>query len=87
MKEGKVFSYGARYLGEYAERFLWDRRGYPVAFVEGACGGPIIPITEIPPIPSIPPIPPIPPITPVPPIPPIHHLSWSSMDFESFLSS
>jgi len=79
---GEYYAYrGGRHIGEFNAGIFWDRRGRAVAFLEGATGGPLLPIPRIPPIPPIPRIPPIRPITPVPPIPPLQTLGWSDAIF------
>lgn len=86
VSDGNVFTYQGRHLGIIDQGFFRDKRGYCVAFMDGATGGPIPPIPEIAPIPPIPPIPPIAPIPPVPPIAPVGSLNWSQLDWEAFLN-
>jgi hypothetical protein len=81
-----VFSYDRGYLGTFDRGYFRDRFGHAVAFVKGARGGPIPPITQIPPIAPIPPIPPIPPVPPIPPIAPIPTLNWSALSWDQFLA-
>lgn len=85
--DGRVYSYGARYLGEFSGGFFRDQAGRAVAFLRGATSGPLTPITQIPPVPPIPPIRPITPIPPIPPIAPIPLLNWSDLTWEQFLSA
>lgn len=80
-----VFSYRGRYLGRFHDGFFRDRRGGTVAFIPGACGGPVTPIPPIAPIPPVFPVPPVPPVPPVAPVAPVDSLSWSSEDWETFL--
>lgn len=58
-----VYSHNGCHLGIFSNGLFRDQRGGAVAFLNGARGGPILPIcaiSPIPPIPSIPPIPAIP---------------------------
>lgn len=89
VQNGAVYTYQGRHLGALDRGFFRDRQGHAVAFIDGAQGGPILPvpaIVPIPPIPSIPPIPPILPIPPIAPIAPIGSFNWSRVDWEGFLN-
>lgn len=76
-----------QYLGEFDGGIFWDRYGRAVTFLDGATGGPLLPVLSIPPIPPIPGIPPIRPMTPVPPVAPLQSLSWSDAVFTELFSS
>lgn len=82
---GAIFTYDRRYIGRFDNGYFRDRSGRSVAFIKSASGGPILPIPEIPPTPPILPIPPIAPIPPISPIPAMPSLSWSNLDWETFL--
>ncbi|WP_423816156.1 4-fold beta flower protein [Rhodocaloribacter litoris] len=85
VKGDAVYAMGGQYLGRFRNGFFRDRSGGAVAFIQGASGGPLLPITQIPPVPPIPPIPPINPVPPIPPIPPVDSLSWG-VDWDEFLN-
>jgi len=87
VEDGTVFSYLAQHLGEFYDGFFRDRAGYAVAFVEGADGGPLLPITQPPPVTPILQTPPIQPITPIPPLAPLGTLSWSGLTWDDFLGA
>jgi hypothetical protein len=79
---GSYYSYlFGLYVGEFDAGIFWDRHGCAVTFLEGATGGPLLPIPSIPPIPPIPAIPPIRPLTPIPPVAPLQTFSWSDAVF------
>lgn len=80
-----LYSMNGQYLGRFNNGFFRDLFGNAVAFIKGASGGPLLPITQIPPIPPIPPVPPINPIPPIPPIPPIDSLIWG-VEWEDLLN-
>ena len=81
-----IHSMSGKYIGRMHNGFIRDKAGGAVAFVKGASGGPIPPITHIPPIPPIPSIPPISAIPAIPSIPAIPLLSWG-IDWDVFLNS
>lgn len=81
-----IVSYRARHLGVIDRGFIRDRNGHAVAFMRGASGGPVQPVPQVPPVPRVPQVPPVPPVPPIPPVPAVPSLSWSSMDWESFLN-
>jgi len=86
VRRNAVFSFSGRHLGRVETGFIRDREGHAVAFLSGAENGPLTPIAETPPPP---PLLPVPPFTPVPaesPIPPTPSRSWSSVDWDHFLS-
>jgi hypothetical protein len=76
-----------RHLGTLSNGFFRDKRGSAVAWIEGAQGGPLLPIAMLAPIPPIPDVPPIPPLRPIPPVPPIGSLSWSAIPWDEFVTS
>lgn len=80
-----VFSKNNDYLGYFNKLIFRDTIGCSVAFMDGARGGPILPIHVIPPVPPIPPIPPITLIPPIPPVPPIDRLAWSNLEWNDYL--
>ena len=65
ISDGSVFSYSGKYLGILDDGFFRDRYGHAVAFMQGAIGGPILPLAELPPLP------PLFPLAPLPPLPPL----------------
>ena len=75
------FTRKGKYLGEFDAGVFWDSRGRAIAFLEGATGGPLLPLTSIPPIPPSPTVPPARPSTPLAPLAPMQTLSWSDVDF------
>ncbi|TES85194.1 MAG: hypothetical protein E3J89_05025 [Candidatus Aminicenantes bacterium] len=85
IRNGNIFNYEGDYLGRLNRGFFRDKDGNAVAFMRGATGGPIPPISEVSPVPPIPAIPTIPPIPAVPPVPPIPSLNWSNISWEEFL--
>ncbi len=80
-----VYGHRGQHLGVFYKGFFRDPRGGAVAFVEGAKGGPLLPITSIPPIPPIPSIPPVPAIPSIPPIPAIPSFGWGQQ-WSDFIS-
>jgi hypothetical protein len=86
---GAVVSYSGGHRGHFEQGFFRDWEGHAVAFVEGAAGGPLTPLTEPPP-----PLPALqlptkrPPATAVPAAPTTTRfsLSWSREDWAQFLS-
>jgi hypothetical protein len=85
IRDGNVFTYDAQYLGIIYQGIFRDKRGLRIAFMDEACGDPMLPIPEITPAP---PILIIPPATPIPPIPPeVSPASyyWNPLKWEAFL--
>jgi hypothetical protein len=42
-----VYGYDSRYRGTFKRGFFRDRSGNAVAFVQGAAGGPLLPLTQL----------------------------------------
>lgn len=82
-----VYGYSGAYLGVFVAGFFRDRGGAAVAFIEGAQGGPLLPVAEIPPVPPIPLEPAIPLIPPIPPISPVALGHWSGLTWVDYLAS
>lgn len=81
-----LFSFEGQHLGYFAHNFFIDFHGHAVAFVDGAYGGPYLPVTAIPstpPVFSAPLLVPLPPHAPLPP-----HLSgiWSPLTWDDYLA-
>ena len=85
--DDSVFSYEGGYLGEFGDSYFWDRSGNAVAFVEGASGGPALPVTETPPMPPIASTPPAQAVVSESPESAERSGTWSPLDFEEFLSA
>ena len=81
-----VFGPSGEHLGLILEGFFRDHRGDAVAFLAGAIGGPILPISSIPPDPPIPSTPPIPAKPSIPPIPAIPSLDWG-ISWKEFINT
>ena len=89
VSDGVVFNYRGWHRGHFEHGFFHDRDGHAVAFVEGALGGPLTPVTEVPPPPPAVAIALLPPAVLAAPIPPASSpatISWSRLDWEQFLS-
>ena len=85
--DDSAFSYEGSYLGEFGDGYFWDRSGNAVAFVEGASGGPALPVTETPPMPPIASTPPAQAVVSESPESAERSGTWSPLDFEEFLSA
>lgn len=83
--EGAVFAYSGAYLGTFASGFVRDKHGHPVAFVEGAMHGPLLPVAGFPPVAPPTGVEPHRPILTVPPVPPTPSLSWSGMNWAEYV--
>lgn len=84
--EEHIFTYTRKYVGTLNQGYFRDQRGHAIAFIQGATGGPALPIPATLPIPPVAVIPPIKPVPPIPPIPPIGSLSWSEIDWEVYIN-
>jgi hypothetical protein len=80
-----VFSFFARHLGYFTHNFFVDHLGFVVAFIDGATGGPFLPITDISPTPPVFPLPPLLPLPPIPPLSPALTGGWSQTSWDDFL--
>ena len=76
---------GANTLGILESGYFRDKGGHAVAFVNGASGGPLLPITMFPPFPPFPAFPPFKPLAPLAPLPPLPSLSWSRIQWPEFI--
>jgi hypothetical protein len=72
-------------LGSFREGFFRDSSGNAVGFVNGASGGPLLPLRSLPPLPPLPSLPPLKPLPSLPPIAPMPSLSWSNRTWDEFL--
>ncbi len=81
-----VYAHDGQHLGVFTQGLFRDHAGGAVAFLNGAVGGPILPIPAIPPIPPIRAIPPIPAIPVIPPIPAIPSLGWARTSWGEFIA-
>lgn len=73
-----------QHLGVFDDGLFRDHRGAVVGFVEGASGGPLLPLTSLPPLAPLPSLPPLPAIPAIPPVPAIPSLAWSSTTWTQF---
>lgn len=85
-KKENVYGTNGQHLGLLLEGFFRDHRGDAVAFLSGAVGGPILPVTSVPPAPPLPSIPPIPAKPAIPPIPAIPSLDWGK-SWQEFINT
>jgi hypothetical protein len=84
---GAVFAYSGAYLGTFDSGFFRDKQGHPVAFIEGATNGPVLPVAAhrpVAPLISVEPRRPVPPMRPIPPTP---SLSWSGTSWAEYIES
>jgi hypothetical protein len=85
LKEQTVYSFKGIYLGTFREGFIRDKKGYAVAFVEGALGDPPVPDITTPKIPPRPVLLPRPAIKEKPPVSPPERPEWAAETFDAFL--
>lgn len=83
---GGVFTYKNLHLGYFVKGYFVDKKGYAIAFTQGARGGPTHSTPPTAPAQSIPPTPPTPSTPPTPPIMPNISSNWSQISWERFLS-
>lgn len=81
-----LFNFAGTYLGVLEKGFFRDRTGDAVAYVPGATGGPMLPISDMQPLPPLPLVAPPRPFTESPPIPPLGTIRWSVLPWPIFLS-
>jgi len=86
IRNEQVVSSSGRHLGRLVSGFIRDEYGDAVAWLEGARGGPLLPIAGIRPVTPISDVRPISPITPIPPVKPIASLDWSRAPWASFVA-
>jgi hypothetical protein len=76
------FNYVGEFLGQFDSGVFWDLLGLAICFLEGATGGPLLPVTAVPPIEPIHSTPPPRPLVPFTPFAPMQSiLVWSDADF------
>jgi hypothetical protein len=83
-----VFAGFNGHIGYFKDGYFVDKNGYPVAFIDGAKGGPT-PVSPVLPVLSVPSAPPVPPVPPTPPLltaMPAMSSSWSPQSWDGFLS-
>jgi hypothetical protein len=84
-RPGHLFSYDGRYLGRLQRGYVRDRKGDAVAFLQGARGGPVLPVysdSAVRPVPLAPPVAPEPLPAPSPAAP---TRNWSQLSWNQFL--
>ena len=82
---GHVYAYTGARLGHLNDGYFCDRAGDAVAWLDGASGGPLLPLAlpaPVPPVPQAPFIDLLP--LPSPPVPTIPSHTWSSFTWERF---
>ena len=81
--------YGRRgqHLGVFLSGFFGDHRGGAVAFMEGASGGPLLPLASLPPLPPLPALAPLPAVPSLPPLPGLPSLRWSQVVWAQFTTA
>jgi hypothetical protein len=85
IRDDKVYTMSGVYLGRFKKGFFRDRHGGAVAFVEGATGGPTLPVRAVAPVAPVLPVAPVTPVLPVAPVAPVASLSWGA-EWDAFLS-
>jgi hypothetical protein len=84
-RPGYLFSYDGRYLGWLQRGYVRDRKGDAVAFLQGARGGPVLPVysdSAVRPVPLARPVAPQPMPAPSPAAP---TRNWSQLSWNQFL--
>lgn len=76
VSDENIVSYGSQHLGTLDNGIFRDKNGNCVAFMDGASGGPPLPLHELPPLP---------PPAPLPPVTPPGTLNWSHLNWEQYL--
>jgi hypothetical protein len=80
IRGNQVYGHRGQHLGVFKNGLFRDHRGCVVAFMNGASGGPVLPI------PSVSPVPPVPAVPSVPPVPAVPSLSWG-MNWQEFINA
>ena len=86
VNHGHVFTYA--YVGHLDDGYFCDEAGDAVAWLDGAAGGPLLPVALPAPVAPIPQAPLMdPPPLPSPPVPQIPTHTWSSLTWDRFCTS
>lgn len=79
-----VYGHRGQHLGVFDRKIFRDHRGGAVAFLNGATGGPLLPLPSLPPLPPLPSLPPLPALPALPPLPALPLLQWG-LDWDDFI--
>ena len=81
-----VINYAGVHCGSLKNGFFRDHGGNIVAFIKGATGGPMLPVTKTPPVAPMPGVAPIKPVAPMTPVQALPSLNWSGLSWRQFIS-
>jgi hypothetical protein len=81
-----VYAHYGSQLGVFNGGYFRDHSGNAVAFIDGAFGGLMTPLTRIPPLPPIARLAPIPAIPNLPKIPALPTFNWSLTSWDDFIA-